>query len=54
MKLVRRDVALANFYNRIRRRAGAKIARVAATRKLSEICWKRLVQWHREHAPAAA
>ncbi|HEX6986964.1 MAG TPA: IS110 family transposase [Planctomycetaceae bacterium] len=53
-KLVRRDVALANFYARIRRRSGAKIARVAAARKLSEICWKRLVRWHREHVPAAA
>ena len=54
MKLVRRDVALANFYNRIRKRSGAKIARVAAARKLAEICWKRLVRWHREHAPVAA
>jgi transposase len=52
MKLVRRDVALANFYNRIRRRAGTKIARVAASRKLAEICWKRLMRWHAEHAPA--
>ena len=52
MKLVRRDVQLGNFYQRIRKRSGAKIARVAAARKLAEICWKRLMRWHREH-PAA-
>jgi len=48
MKFVRKDVPLANFYERIRKRASAKIARVAAARKLAEICWKRLVRWHRE------
>jgi transposase len=48
------DVALANFYRRIRKRSGAKIARVAAARKLAEICWKRLRQWQREHAHQAA
>jgi hypothetical protein len=48
------DVALANFYRRIRKRSGAKIARVAAARKLAEICWKRLRQWQREHAQQAA
>jgi hypothetical protein len=47
--LVRRDVALANFYSRIRKRSSAKIARVAAARKLAEICWKRLRRWHRQH-----
>lgn len=26
-----------------------KIARVAAARKLAEICWKRLRHWHRQH-----
>jgi hypothetical protein len=35
---------LANFYQRIRKRAGAKKARVAVARKLAEICWKR---WRR-------
>jgi transposase len=48
------DLALANFYRRIRKRSGAKIARVAAARKLAEICWKRLRQWHRQRAGQAA
>ncbi len=48
MKLVRRDRQLGNFYQRIRKRSGVKIARVAAARKLAEICWKRLIRWHRE------
>jgi transposase len=48
------DAAIANFYRRIRKRSGAKIARVAAARKLAEICWKRLRQWHREHSSQAA
>lgn len=52
MKLVRQDQKLGNFYQRIRKRSGAKVARVAAARKLAEICWKRLMRWHREH-PAA-
>jgi transposase len=42
MKLTHRDVALANFYQRIRTRSSAKISRVAAARKLAEICWRRL------------
>jgi transposase len=50
MKLVLKDVALANFYQRIRKRSSAKIARVAAARKLAEICWKRLLRWRREYA----
>ena len=50
MKLVRVDPALANFYRRISKRSSAKIARVAAARKLAEICWKRLIRWHAEHA----
>jgi len=55
MKAVREDAALKNFYTRVRKRASAKIARVAAARKLAEICWKRLRRWHREHGqPAAA
>jgi transposase len=54
MKAVQKDVALKNFYSRIRKRSGAKIARVAAARKLAEICWKRLRWWHREHASQAA
>jgi transposase len=54
MKAVRRDDALRNFYCRIRKRSGAKIARVAAARKLAEICWKRLRRWQREHAGQAA
>jgi transposase len=47
MKLVRRDGKLGNFYQRIRKRSGVKVARVAAARKLAEICWLRLMRWHR-------
>lgn len=54
MKAVRKDVALRNFYTRIRKRSGVKIARVAVARKLGEICWKRLRRWHREHRNIAA
>ena len=50
MKLVRRDGKLGNFYQRIRKRSGAKVARVAAARKLAEICWVRLMRWHRAAA----
>ena len=46
MKVVRRDVALKNFYTRVRKCSSAKIARVAVARKLAEICWKRLRHWH--------
>ena len=54
MKTVREDAALKNFYNRVRKRSSAKIARVAAARKLAEICWKRLRRWQRIHAEKAA
>jgi transposase len=54
MKLVQKDIALANFYQRIRKRSSAKIARVAAARKLAEICWKRLIAWERQHNPEMA
>jgi hypothetical protein len=54
MKAVHRDAALENFYSRIRKRSSAKIALVAAARKLAEICWKRLRQWERAHADQAA
>jgi transposase len=50
MKFVRKDVPLANLYERIRKRSSAKIARVAAARKLAEICWKRLMLWHKSLA----
>jgi len=50
MKLVRRDGKLGNFYQRIRKRSGAKVARVAAARKLAGICWLRLMRWHRTAA----
>lgn len=46
MKLVRRDEQLGNFYQRIRKRSGKKVARVAAARKLASICWVRLMRWH--------
>jgi transposase len=54
MKAIRDDAALKNFYTRVRKRSGAKKARVAAARKLAEICWKRLRQWHHRHAEQAA
>jgi transposase len=54
MKTVREDAALKNFYARVRKRSSAKIARVAAARKLAEICWKRLRRWQRTHAGKAA
>jgi transposase len=50
MKLVRRDRQLGNLYQRIRKRSGAKIARVAAARKLAAICWVRLMAWQRRAA----
>lgn len=51
---VRKDPALRNFYTRVRKRSSAKIARVAAARKLAEICWKRLCRWQRENVLSAA
>jgi transposase len=50
MKLVFKDRQLGNFYQRVRKRSGAKIARVAAARKLAVICWKRLMHWQRQQA----
>jgi len=54
MKLVHRDRKLRNFHERIRKRSGKKIARVAAARKLAGICWVRLMRGHRRHAAEAA
>jgi len=54
MHVVRKDLALRNFYTRVRKRSSSKIARVAVARKLAEICWKRLRRWHREHERNAA
>jgi transposase len=54
IKVVREDERLKSFYQRIRKRSGVKIARVAVARKLAEICWKRLVQWQRRPIPAVA
>ena len=54
MKAAQSDEGLKNFYQRIRKRSSAKIARVAAARKLAEICWKRLWRWHRQRAEQAA
>jgi transposase len=45
IQAIRKDSALKNFYQRIRKRSGAKKARVAVARKLAEICWKRLIGW---------
>ena len=47
MKVIKGDRKLNNFYLRVKRRAGFARARVAVARKLSEICWKRLRDWHR-------
>ena len=52
MKLVRRDERLANFYTRVRKRAGRNVARVAVARKLAGLCWVRLRAWQRAHAVA--
>lgn len=54
IKVVREDVALKNFYTRVRKRSSAKIARVATARKLAEICWKRLRHWQNNHIEKAA
>ena len=49
MHVTRRDVKLRNFYQRVRKRSSAKIARVAVARKLAVISWVRLKMWHRRH-----
>ena len=54
MKATREDPPLKNFYQRVRKRSGVKIARVAVARKLAEICWKRLVRWQRQQLTSAA
>ena len=54
MKATRKDPPLKNFYQRVRKRSGVKIARVAVARKLAEICWKRLVRWQQRPLPSAA
>jgi hypothetical protein len=45
IKFVRKDVPLANFYERIRERSRAKFARDAGARKLAEVCCRRLLRW---------
>ncbi len=47
MKVIKGDRKLNNLYLRVKRRAGFARARVAVARKLSEICWKRLRDWHK-------
>ncbi len=54
IKAARNDPRLKNFYVRIRKRSGVKIARVAVARKLAEICWKRLIHWHGRPVPSVA
>jgi transposase len=49
LKVIKGDRRLNNFYLRVKRRAGFARARVAVARKLSEICWKRLRDWHKAH-----
>jgi transposase len=50
IKVVRDDRELNNFYERIRKRSSAKIARVAVARKLAGICWLRLMRYHAAQA----
>ena len=52
MHFVRRDPQVRNFYQRVRKRSSAHVARVAAARKLATICWVRLRDWRGEMAPA--
>jgi len=52
IKLVRRDARLQAFYQRVRKRAGRNVARVAVARKLAGISWVRLRRWQREQATA--
>ena len=52
IKLVRRDARLAAFYQRVRKRRGRNVARVAVARKLAGISWVRLRRWQREQAAA--
>ena len=54
IRVIREDPPLKNFYQRIRKRSGAKKARVAVARKLAEICWKRLIGWQGRPVPAVA
>ena len=54
IKAARDDPRLKNFYLRVRKRSGVKIARVAVARKLAEISWKRLIHWHGRPVPSAA
>ena len=56
MKFVTKDDKVAAFYQLIRKRSSNKIARVSAARKMPEICYKRLLRWHRAHdtRPATA
>jgi transposase len=54
MKIVQQDVALANFYQRIRKRSSAKIARVATVCKLAETCGRRQLNWTRQRPPEIA
>ncbi len=49
MHVTRRDDKLRNFYQRVRKRSSAKMARVAVARKLAVISWVRLKIWHRRH-----
>jgi hypothetical protein len=54
MMVVKEEKGLRNFYERVRKRSNAKVARVAVARKLAEICWKRLRRWQRQNAGAPA
>jgi transposase len=53
IKVIRRDIPLQNFYTRIRKRSGVKVARVAVARKLAGICWERLIRWHNQRSKVA-
>ncbi len=49
-KVTCKDEPLRRFYERVRRRRGKQAGRVAVACKLAEICWKRLIAWHKAHA----
>ncbi len=52
VKVIGQDQQLHNFYERIRKRSSAKIARVAVARKSAGICWQRLMRYHAAQAAA--
>jgi len=50
MKVLPGDPDLKRFYTRIRKRSGWQGARTAVARKLADICWQRLMAYHKQQA----